>query len=225
MNCTEFQEILPEVFEAGRTPEQAAHLKSCPRCSGLLADLDLIAREARQLQELAEPSPRVWNSIEIELRREGVIHELQHELQRGPSLVAPAARRWNLGAWLAPVAALALVAFGIGVYQRGPHGPQSTPELTAAAPALVSSPQTAKSPIAVNPASNEDQQLLAAVASRSPAMRAQYASNLQNVNAYIRDAEESAQADPNDEEAQQIVMDAYEQRAAVYEMALDRSLP
>ena len=95
MNCTEFQEILPEVFEAGRTAEQATHLKSCPRCSGLLADLDLIAREARQLQELAEPSPRVWNSIEIELRREGVIHELQHELrrghefQRGPALLAP----------------------------------------------------------------------------------------------------------------------------------------
>ena len=56
-------------------------------------------------------------------------------------------------------------------------------------------------------------------------MKAQYASNLQNVNDYIKDAEESAQADPNDEEAQQIVMDAYEQRATVYEMALDRSLP
>jgi hypothetical protein len=217
MNCTEFQEILPEVFEAGRTAEQAAHLKSCPRCSGLLADLDLIAREARQLQELAEPSPRVWNSIEIELRREGVIHELPG----GPVLVAPRARPWNLGAWLAPVAALALVAFGIGVYQRGSLSPQAPPQLTATAPVQISSPQSAKN----QPANNEDQQLLAAVASRSPAMRAQYASNLQNVNAYIRDAEESAQADPNDEEAQQIVMDAYEQRAAVYEMALDRSLP
>ena len=219
MNCTEFQEILPEVFEAGRTAEQAAHLKSCPRCSGLLADLDLIAREARQLQELAEPSPRVWNSIEIELRREGVIHELQG----GPALVAPRARAWNLGAWLAPVAALALVAFGIGVYQRRLRSPQSPPQVTATAPAQISNPQAAKNQPANN--NNEDQQLLAAVASRSPAMRAQYASNLQNVNAYIRDAEESAQADPNDEEAQQIVMDAYEQRAAVYEMALDRSLP
>ena len=218
MNCTEFQEILPEVFEAGRTAEQAAHLKSCPRCSGLLADLDLIAREARQLQELAEPSPRVWNSIEIELRREGVIHELPG----GPVLVAPRARPWNLGAWLAPVAALALVAFGIGVYQRGLLSPQPAPQLTATAPVQISNPPSTKSQPANN---NEDQQLLAAVASRSPAMRAQYASNLQNVNAYIRDAEESAQADPNDEEAQQIVMDAYEQRAAVYDMALDRSLP
>ncbi|MGZ4900698.1 MAG: hypothetical protein ACXV8X_13665 [Candidatus Angelobacter sp.] len=218
MNCAEFQEILPEVFDRGRTPEQEAHLKSCPMCSGLLADLDLVAREARHLQELAEPSPRVWNSIEIELRREGVIHEPQ----RGPSLLPPVSRRWNLGAWLAPVAALALVAFGIGVYQRGSKGPQATEQSTAAAPAPVPSPQIPKNLPTVN---SEDQQLLAAVASRSPAMQAQYASNLQNVNAYIRDAEESAQADPNDEEAQQIVMDAYEQRAAIYEMALDRSLP
>jgi hypothetical protein len=72
---------------------------------------------------------------------------------------------------------------------------------------------------------NEDQQLLEAVGSRAPAMQAQYASDLKNVNDYIQDAEQSAQADPNDEEAQQIVMDAYEQRATVYEMALDRSLP
>jgi len=216
MNCREFQEILPEAFGGGRTAEQEEHLKSCPMCSGLLADLDLVAREARQLRELAEPSPRVWNSIEIELRREGVIHEPL----RGPTLVPPISRPWNLGTWLAPVAALALVAFGIGVYQRGSSAPQSPPQLTATAPAPVSSLQAGK-----NPPNTDDQQLLAAVASRSPAMRAQYASNLQSVNAYIRDAEESAQADPNDEEAQQIVMDAYEQRAAVYEMALDRSLP
>jgi uncharacterized protein YyaL (SSP411 family) len=91
-----------------------------------------------------------------------------------------------------------------------------------AAPAGVTNLQTGKNQKSVN---NEDQQLLEAVASRAPTMQAAYASNLQNVNAYIRDAEESAQADPNDEEAQQVVMDAYEQRATVYEMALDRSLP
>ena len=33
MNCAEFQEILPEVFEGGRTAEQESHLKSCPACS------------------------------------------------------------------------------------------------------------------------------------------------------------------------------------------------
>jgi len=215
MNCAEFQDALPEVIEGSRTPEQESHLQSCPMCSGLVADFDLIAREARQLQEVDEPSPRVWNSIEITLRQEGIIRDPQ----AGPRLVPAKPRSWNL-AWLAPVAALVLVGFGIVVYQRGPD-PKLSAHVDSAIPGAVISPQSMQK-TTVN---NEDDQLLAAVASRSPAMQAQYASNLQNVNAYIKDAEESAQADPNDEEAQQIVMDAYEQRAAVYEMALDRSLP
>ena len=215
MNCAEFQEILPEFFEGGRNAEQEAHLKACPMCSGLVADLELIVREARQLQEFDEPSPRVWNSIEIALRREGLIREPQ----RGPSLVPPVTRRWQL-AWLVPVAAVVLV--GILVYQRGPREPQSVSQVPSATSAPVANPQTSKALLNVN---NEDQQLLEAVGSRSPAVQAQYASNLQNVNAYIRDAEASVQADPNDEEAQQVVLDAYEQRATVYEMALDRSLP
>ncbi len=218
MNCAEFQEILPEVFEGGRTAEQESHLKSCPMCSGLVADLDLIAREARQLQEVAEPSQRVWNSIEIALRQEGIIRDPR----LGPSLVPARPRRWSM-AWLAPVAALVLVAFGIVIYQRGSRDSRLAAHLDTTTPSLVAILPNRQKPSNVN--NSEDDQLLAAVASRSPAMQAQYASNLQNVNAYIKDAEESAQADPNDEVAQQIVMDAYEQRATVYEMALDRSLP
>jgi hypothetical protein len=218
MNCAEFQDFLPEGFEGGRTVEQESHLKSCSTCSGLVADLELIAREARQLQETAEPSPRVWNYIEITLRQEGIIREPH----LGPALVPARPQRWNI-AWLAPVAALVLAAFGIVVYQRGSSDSRLAAHLDTTAPSQVAIVPTSQKPSAVN--NSEDDQLLAAVASRSPAMQAQYASNLQNVNAYIKDAEESAQADPNDEEAQQIVMDAYEQRAAVYEMALDRSLP
>ena len=213
MNCAEFQKFLPELIDSDRSAEQESHLKSCPACSGLVADLSLISREALQLQEFSEPSPRVWNSIEIVLRREGLIHEPQ----LGPALVPPVRRSWTL-AWLAPVAALALLAVGVMVYQRGAHPQQNVAQQPPASPV----PHVS---MAASKTINEDQQLLEAVGSRSPAMQAQYASDLQNVNAYIHDAEQSAQADPNDEEAQQIVMDAYEQRATVYEMALDRSLP
>jgi hypothetical protein len=48
---------------------------------------------------------------------------------------------------------------------------------------------------------------------------------LRAVNAYIRDAELTARSNPNDEIAQRYLMNAYEQRAMVYHMALDRSLP
>jgi hypothetical protein len=71
----------------------------------------------------------------------------------------------------------------------------------------------------------EDLQLLKTVGERTPSMRATYEADLRSVNAYIRDAEQSAHSDPNDEVAQQYLRNAYEQKAMVYEMALDRSLP
>ena len=216
MTCSEFQEILPEVLEGGGSVEQEAHLKSCAICSGLVADLELISRDARELQELNEPSPRVWNSIEIALRREGLIREPQ----AGPVLLPPVRRGWSR-MWLAPLAVAAVLVFGVLFYQNGQRNTHPIAQSPDMASAPLTHPQSGKT--LASP--NEDQQLLEAVASRSPAVRAEYATNLGQVNAYIRDAEETAQADPNDEEAQQVVMDAYEQRAAVYEMAWDRSLP
>jgi hypothetical protein len=59
----------------------------------------------------------------------------------------------------------------------------------------------------------------------APDLRAGYASNLQAVDAYIRDAESSAHDNPNDEIAQQYLTNAYEQRAMVYEIGMARSLP
>jgi hypothetical protein len=218
MNCEQFQEILPEVIDGGQNAEQEAHLQSCALCSSLVAELNLIAGEARHMQDLADPAPRVWNSIEIALRREGLIREPQ----LGPTLLPAVRRRWGM-LWLAPVAAAVLLLFAVLAYQRGTRGPQIIAQVPANVPTAITNLQTGKNQKNVN--NNEDQQLLEAVGSRAPTMQAAYASNLQNVNAYIRDAEESAQADPNDEEAQQVVMDAYEQRATIYEMALDRSLP
>jgi hypothetical protein len=218
MNCAEFQEFLSDVIDGGRTAEQEMHLRSCLVCAELVSELNLISSQAPLLRGFADPSPRVWNSIEIALRREGLIREAQPALE----LVPPVKRGWTL-AWLAPVATVAVLAVGVFVYQRGAHEHKPVAQVPTSVPSAVTNLQAGRNLKNVN--NNEDQQLLDAVGSRSPAMQAQYASNLRNVNAYIRDAEESAQADPNDEEAQQIVMDAYEQRAAVYEMALDRSLP
>ena len=71
----------------------------------------------------------------------------------------------------------------------------------------------------------EDHGLLEAVNFPTPAVRATYEANLKDVNAYIEDAEASARQNPTDEEAQQSLMNAYEQKSMVYEMALDRSQP
>jgi len=79
--------------------------------------------------------------------------------------------------------------------------------------------------ISVGTGDLNDEPLLQEVSERAPLMRATYEANLRDVNLYIKDAKASVEADPNDEEAQQALMDAYGQKSMIYEMALDRSLP
>ncbi len=217
MTCVEFQRVLPDLMEGAGSVEQAAHLKSCPMCAGLVSDLNAIAEQARELRASEEPSPRVWNSIEIALKREGLIRQPQRER---PPLLTPVVRRWSPGAaWLVPVAAVVVIALGLVLFQRG-----SSPSEVTRQPALVSTTGTTQPPM---PASGDkdDQQLLEVVASKAPSMRETYEANLHNVNAYIRDAQQSVETDPNDEEARQSLIDAYDQKAMLYAMALDRSLP
>jgi hypothetical protein len=214
MTCEEFERVLPELG-SGHNIEQEEHLKSCPACSDLVADLNAISREARLLQGSEEPSPWVWNSIEVGLRQEGLIRQPQHERP----FIRPALLNWRLR-WLVPAAALLLVVFGVLLHERG-TGPA---DLAKSQPADVVKTEL-QHPNQADVMGGDDQQLLETVALRMPSMRAAYEENLRAVNAYIRDAEQSAHSDPNDEVAQQYLRNAYEQKAMVYEMALDRSLP
>jgi hypothetical protein len=209
MTCTEFERVLPEIIDGGRTIEQEGHLGSCPACWELVRDLHSISIQARLLRtEEAEPSARVWRFIEIALRQEGLIREPQPAEPQPAKISASRSRRWWSSAWLLPVSAMLLVSAGVLRYQHRPVDPSTV----------------SKEPVVVSEL-NDDQQLLQTVQTRSPAMLASYQANLKNVNAYIRDAEDSAKNNPNDEEAQRILMNAYEQKSMVYEMALDRSLP
>ena len=207
MTCQEFERAMPE-SDGYPTVDQAYHLTSCAECSELVEDLKAISRQARLLQDSHEPAARVWNSIEIALRREGLIREPQS----APFLVhSGKPGRWRL-AWLIPVTAVVLLTFGVLRYERAPA------ETAKQTPVLLS----ASSEIAAS--ASEDQQFLDAVSRRTPAMRASYEANLRDVNSYISDAEESAKENPNDEQAQQYLMSAYEQKTMVYDIALNRSV-
>jgi hypothetical protein len=209
MTCEEFERVLPELG-SGHSIEQERHLKSCSACSDLVEDLNAISQQARLLQGSEEPSPWVWNSIEVALRQEGLI--------RAPQVQHPAPMLgWKLR-WVVPAAVASLIMFGVLVFQRG------TPSHVAVVP---SQPAvgTVDQPTPLVAMGSDDVQLLQTVSERTPSMRAAYAADLESVNAYIRDAELSAHSNPNDEVAQQYLRNAYEEKAMVYEMALDRSLP
>jgi hypothetical protein len=224
MNCVEFKKVLPE-GELGWTKDQSEHMRSCSECSELSADLSLIVESARQLPSLDpparvwdgiaaglyriqadldyismeashlaesdEPSPRVWNSLELALRKEGLI--------RQPVREAVGAPRYRWFPWLVPaVAALAFV-FGIVL---PPH-----PKVPVQA--------------ALNP---DDQQVVNLATGDNAGMRPVYEAGLKRTQAYIDEARKTAEQNPDNDELQQSLMDAYEQRQVVYELASNRTV-
>lgn len=207
MNCVELQASLAEI-EDGRSPAQREHLKSCRECSALVAELDQIISAAAELQAAEEPSPRVWNSIEIALRQEGLIRPQRASRSLLPSLSS----RWGWARWMAPAAAALLIAVGLYVRQ---HSPSQTVAVIPA-PAAVSDAAVA---------GLNDDDLLQEVAQLSPDVRAQYADNLKHVNEYIQDAKSVVAANPNDEEARRSLLEAYQEKAMLFDLAMDRSLP
>jgi hypothetical protein len=211
MTCAEFQEVLPELMEGQRNVEFQAHLKSCPSCSELVSELNAISEQSRYLQATAEPDPRVWRSIETRLRREGLIREPQPR-----HLLTFPARGWRSAAWLVPLAAALLVGVAFlmnrsGSQQQALNNPRRVTSQAA--------------PVEVAAVDLEDDEVLAEVGKRAPAMEAAYAENLKNVNAYIHDAQQTLAQNPDDDEARQYLLEASQQKAMLYDMALDRSLP
>ena len=215
MNCVEFERELPEFLEGSHTPEQQAHVNSCAACSSLLSDLNFVSAQVKNLFASEEPSPAVWNAIETQLRAEGLIREVPVEPVRAKRNFLP---QWRM-AWLVPVtAALALIA-GLKLYHpagAGDNAPvaklPATPSPTVAAPIS----RTAS-------VSKDDEQLMNTVAARIPAQQARYRADLDDANAFIRDAEQSLKDDPNDIYTQQMLINAYAQKQMLYDLAVDRS--
>ena len=209
MNCVELQYGLGEI-EDGKEAERQAHLRTCPACSRLVAELELIASAAVELREADEPSPRVWNSIEIALRQEGLIRPARASRPLLPSFSV----RWGWARWMVPAAAALLIAMGVYLNQHS-LSHQLAKNATVATPVV--------SDMAI--AGLNDDDLTLELADKTPGMKAQYEDNLRRVNEYIQDAKSIVDANPNDEEARRSLMEAYQQKCMLFEMAMDRSLP
>jgi len=209
MTCLELQESLAE-NENASTAAQRAHLKDCSECAALVAELLVIACAAGELREAHEPSARLWNSIQTALKQEGLIRP------QGRSLLPSLGRSWVWARWALPLAALLLITIGIVVRQQAPSREVAN---NYAAPAGLTSRGSDGEMAGLN-----DADLMQEVSEQAPAQQAEYTENLRHVNQYIQDAKNSIAANPNDEEARRSLMEAYQQKAMLFEFALDRSL-
>jgi hypothetical protein len=77
----------------------------------------------------------------------------------------------------------------------------------------------------VNLSGLNDDDFIQEVAANAPAMQGQYEENLRRVNESIRDAESVVKENPNDEDARRSLMDAYQQKSMLFEMAMDQPTP
>ena len=68
MTCAEFQDSLPDLFEAHADLNAQDHLKTCDNCAALVRDLEYIASQAKLLLPMHDPSPAVWDNIQQAIR-------------------------------------------------------------------------------------------------------------------------------------------------------------
>jgi hypothetical protein len=228
-----------------------AHLKSCPDCSDLVSDLKLISSEARKLATTEEPAPRVWARLAAELRAEGLILEPESTGPvLVPTSPRRRWSAWWLAPVAAVLVAASSYVVNHKptpplAKQQAPATPVTSPTMTSPAPetaAVASHPVPTPAPQqlaeksdkpadiagpsagpAVEPEpSAEDQQFLSEVSTRAPSMRATYETQLRAVNADIRETQAYVDQNPGDPDARQHLMDAYQQKALLYQIALDR---
>ena len=131
------------------------------------------------------------------------------------SLIPALGTRWAWARWAAPAAAALLIAVGVYLNQHSLVS-QLAKDTAAVTTAPVSEPSVA---------GLNDDELLQEVSGTTPAMQQQYRDNLRRANDYIQDAQQAVDANPNDEEARRSLMEAYQQKSMLFEMAMDRSLP
>ena len=210
MNCQEFQEVLPYMIESGGKAEEEAHLRTCPACAALVDDLRYIAEQAKLLLPMHDPNPRVWTNIERSLQSQGLFLEgrmsrLGH-ITKNPTQ----AKSWTPLGWALALTAVIVFTVVLTNYRpkQLPQG-QLTAQNSGAEPAQFS---------------NDDRQLITRLSQQAPDARGAYEDSLREVNAYISDAAQAAERDPEDATAQELLQDAYQQKEMLYQMATARSL-
>jgi hypothetical protein len=210
MNCKQFQEDLPNIIESGGNAEQESHLRSCPYCSDLVRDLKYIAEQAKLLLPMHDPAPRVWTNIEQSLQREGLFREGRTSRLGHITAISPIQKKnWTpLGVIIATAAVLTLALVLIN-YRPTTSAPGTVASATVNGGAIGDS---------------DDAVLVSEISSQDAELGKTYAASLKEINGFISDAEQAANADPEDSAARDQLKHAYHQKAVLYEMAIARSM-
>jgi hypothetical protein len=218
MRCQQFENSLVQETDGPLPFEAMAHLEACPSCRMLREDLQTIAVAAQEWG-IDEPIPpqRVWTAIEARLQAEGLIAQPDWQ---------PTSPGWFAGWWdfvsrleLAGAYALAiLVAAGIAGYKAAPVAD------TFERPAIA---QHVSRPALDGLGSTLDGNMQRVVASFSPnydnSVTLSLQRNLEIIDNLIAVCEKTVREHPADPLAREYLYGAYQQKADLLAVAMDRS--
>jgi len=214
MQCQEFEHVLEQRMGEGLPADAAAHLNDCARCRAVVADFEAIQAAAQYLVVEAEPPAHIWLALRAQLESEGLI-------RTPPPAVARAAGGWlgsRWGALLQPALASAYLVLLLGAVVL----------VSLVGQLRQSQPRTPV--VALQPASTSLDTQLASEGSRTvqamnqhdPAVTASLRENLYIVDNFIALCEKSVREEPQNEAAREYLYGAYQQKAELLAMVMDR---
>jgi hypothetical protein len=217
MQCKDV-ELVVEQEGLAPLPEGAqAHVASCSRCQGFVADLSTIVSTAKEIPAELEPPARVWASLRTQLELEGII--------KAPAVAAVGERSswWQgfgdlLRSRVLATAAVGLLIVAAGVLElRQP--PEGLPETDANLAERASQIPFAHTAKVLNDQEVDLRNIQ--LASTSP-VDDSLRQNLQQVDSFIADCERHLRANPQDELAREYLSNAYQQKAELLSAMMDR---
>lgn len=224
ITCREFLAYLEPWMEGEGSHDAQAHLRSCPHCSNVVRDLELIHTEAHSWSVTEQEAPeRVWTALRAQLEQEGLIHEtVPASEDRAPDVARVAAPRAGWFSSLFPrlprpvlagayLAALIAVAFALS-------GPVNKRVNEAR---WLKGTQTSTSPLSAQ-LDFAEQNSNSYVTRANPAVTASLHQNLALVDKYIALCEKSVNEEPQNEVARDYLYEAYQQKADLLTQMTER---
>jgi hypothetical protein len=213
------QEGLAPLPEAAR-----AHVATCHRCQGFVADLATIVSTAHQLPVEVEPPAHVWLSLQAQLELEGII--------KTPVIASRGERSsWWHGfgdlfrsrALATATVGLLIVAAGIVELREPPIAHLTETAKVTAGPAepgwQIPFKQTA---MVLNQQEVDLRNMQLASTSPVAPVDDSYRQSLQQVDEFIADCERRVKSAPEDDLAREYLSNAYQQKAELLSAMMDR---
>jgi hypothetical protein len=230
MACRDLERVL-EREPDGPLPEAVAiHVAGCADCQALEADFHLIGAAALELaQEEVAPPEWLWTRIRAELEAEGRIREprVDRDLEVGRDLNverAPVHAGW-WAVFQRPALAGALL--GVSLIVAGLLGVSSlttTPTNAVLEPAAVSGTELQAAVESQTTGSlDASEASIVSLPQRDPQVAEELHHDLGEIDNFIAVCEKSVREQPDNEMAREYLYDAYQQKAQLLAVAMDRS--